>query len=156
MLWAVPRCLISVRSLDPALGAACAASPVNLSRTRCFLHGLQIVGSNHQLPLTPEVRVALYHYGSLNRHHLQPQTPQRRTLKLNTSCCCSHTLRNSHTPLPVTAKCSGHLINLPKGPTTRSSLCHLPAGPYCQEPSIQTLTLPIASFSLETHSAPCR
>ena len=37
----------------------------------------------------------------------------------------------------ATARCSGHLVNLPrliitsKGPAPRSSLCHLPAGPCC-------------------------
>ena len=32
-----------------------------LSRMGCFLHGLQVVGENSQLPLTPEVGVASHH-----------------------------------------------------------------------------------------------
>ena len=63
-----------------------------LSEMGC-LHGLQVEG----------VGMACYHEGWLNRHHLRLQSPQRRALHLNTTCCCSHSPGNSHTlllPLP--------------------------------------------------------
>ena len=65
----------------------------------------------------------------------------------NTSCGCSHTPGNSCTLLLllpnalVTLKICLKLITTSQGSATRSSLCHLPASPYCcWEPNEQALT----------------
>ena len=100
------------------------------------------------LSLTLEMVMACFQYGSQNNHLLWFQPPQRRALQSNTSCHCSHSPRNSCTLLLllpnalVTLMICLELITTSQGSATRSSLCHLPAGPwYCQEPSNQALTM---------------
>ena len=55
-----------------------------LSGTRCFLHGLQVAGANHQLSLTGEVGMAHCHWGYLNKSLAAPTNSE------DTTCCCSH------------------------------------------------------------------
>ena len=89
-------------------------------------------------------------YGSVNRHHLQPQSPlgslQWRALQSSTIHCGSHYPGKVHTlllPLPkaLGPACTSLRVTVTsQGPATRSSLCHIPMGPFhCQGPSNQAL-----------------
>lgn len=109
-------------------------------------------GSRGKPPVIYESRGghACYHEGSMNRHHLQPQSPQRSAqrgaLQPSTTRCCSHCPGNTHALMLPLTNVSGTIQNFLKltatsqGPATRSSLHHLPVGPcHCQRPSNQAL-----------------
>ena len=102
-----PTCLITVFSQDPAIRSSVETPPVWVKQDGVLLHGPEVVGSNNQLSLTPEVVVATNNRVPWRRHYLWPQslqiTLQRRALWPNTTCCCPHSTRNTHTlllPLP--------------------------------------------------------
>ena len=80
----------------------------------------------------PKRGVACHNYGSMNRVHLWPQSPQRSAIKrapqLSTTCCCSHPPGNAPTlqlPLPNAPSCAHTCLItvISEDPTTRSSLC---------------------------------
>ena len=87
--------------------------------------------------------------GSVNRHHLQPQSPLSSPQKwaLHPSItCCPHSPGNIHAlllPLPKalsTAYTCLRVTATSQSPATRSSLCHLSAGSHhCQGPNNQAL-----------------
>ena len=77
---AVPTCLISVPSQDPETrNSLCSTSM--WAEMGCFINCLKVAGANHQLSLTLEIVMSCSQQGSLNRHHLQFQSPQRRALQ---------------------------------------------------------------------------
>ena len=109
-----------------------------LSVMEHLFRGIGDRGKSLQLSQTPEVGMVQHHYGSVNRHHLWPQSPQKsaqkRALLLSTSSCCSHFPGNTHTlllPLPnalgTTYSCL-RVAATSQGLATRSSLSHFPAG----------------------------
>lgn len=110
---------------------------VHVQALRCRASLVWAMGGRGKLPQpsqTPEVGIVCHYQGSVNRHHLWPQSPQglpqRRALQQSINCCCSHTSGNAQALLLPQPKAPG--------PATRSSLCHLLRGPHhCQRPSNQ-------------------
>ena len=97
----------------------------------------------------PEVGKAHHHKGSVNRHHLRAQSPQRsakrKALQLS-STHCSLSPGNAHTlllPLPNALGAAYTCLKITatsQCPATRSSLHHLPSCPCLfQGPSNQAL-----------------
>ena len=99
-------------------------------------------GSRGKPPVIYESRGghACYHEGSMNRHHLQPQSPQRsaqrRALQPSTTCCCFHSRGNARVlflllpnALSSTYKCL-RVTAISQGPATRTSLFYLLLGSF--------------------------
>ena len=122
-------------------------------------------GKPPQISQTLELHVACHHQGSINRHHLQLQSPQgsvqRSVLQPSATHYFSHSPRNTQAwllPLPNALGSSYTCLMATvtfQGPTTRScwvtSLCVLvtvkgPATRHC------ILALPFASISLEAQA----
>ena len=109
---------------------------------------LQAMGGEANDP-QPSRCVACYHKGSMNRHHLQPQTlkgmPQQRHCN-QAPAIIALTPLGKHTPCVATAKGSGafytclRVTATSQGTATRSRLHHLPRGHHhCQGPSNQAI-----------------
>ena len=123
---------------------------VGLWAVKHLLLGLQAAGANHLSHLRLQRWAWSATMGSLNRHHVRPQSPQRsahrRATQPSTIHCCSHSPENTHTlllPLPnapgTTYTCL-RITATSQSPATRSRLCHFPTCPcHSQGPRNQAL-----------------
>ena len=123
----LPNALSSTQMLDHLslpktlqLGAA-SATPPTWAKWDGVLLGWSAGGWGKppQLSLTPEVGTAHHHWRCLNKNHWQPKPPQRapqRTMRQNTTCCCSHSAGSTPAlllPLPNalgSAQTLGHCL----------------------------------------------